>query len=208
MQDTTSGGSRIWPCGAWLWRMGVMIKYLNRKRGSEKEEKIDPRLFWLYYYWNLSFKRNRVRSEVKKKFCVWDITNHRSSAGKGEGGDQQVLNELPTDTWHLKVPQNRLLCPTHVDKKNRFSKKIFLNVLHDKLSENYSNIFYQQQTHCLLNLQTNSQDYWSSNWRIPLTSRTKHLARKYIRLRNVVTMYNMIYLTLHWPFLMNISKSS
>ena len=36
----------------------------------------------------------------------------------------QVLNELPTDKRHIKVPQGKLLCPPHVDnkKKNRFSK--------------------------------------------------------------------------------------
>ena len=29
----------------------------------------------------------------------------------------QVLNELPTVQIHIKIPQDRLLCPTHVDKK-------------------------------------------------------------------------------------------
>ena len=35
----------------------------------------------------------------------------------------QVLNELVTDKRHIKVPQDRLLCPSHADnkKKNRFS---------------------------------------------------------------------------------------
>jgi len=38
----------------------------------------------------------------------------------------QVLNELPTDKRH-KVPQDRLLCPTHVDNKIKtaFRKKSF-----------------------------------------------------------------------------------
>jgi len=36
----------------------------------------------------------------------------------------QVLNELPTNERHIKVPQDRLLCPTHIDnKKKRFLKK-------------------------------------------------------------------------------------
>ena len=33
----------------------------------------------------------------------------------------QVLNELPTDKIHvdIKVSQDRLLCPTHVDNKRK-----------------------------------------------------------------------------------------
>ena len=38
---------------------------------------------------------------------------------------------MQTDKRHIKVPQDILLCSTHVDnKKNRFSKKILLSVLH------------------------------------------------------------------------------
>ena len=44
----------------------------------------------------------------------------------------QVLNELPTEKRHtlykcIKVPQNRLLCPTHVDNKKK-------RVLHNQTS--------------------------------------------------------------------------
>jgi len=47
----------------------------------------------------------------------------------------QVLNELPTDKRHVKVPQDGLLCPTHVvNKKNGVSKSFFLSVLHDQTS--------------------------------------------------------------------------
>jgi len=47
----------------------------------------------------------------------------------------QVLNELPTDKIHIKVPQDRLLCPTHVDnKKVQLFEKLFLSVLHDQTS--------------------------------------------------------------------------
>jgi len=35
----------------------------------------------------------------------------------------QVLNELPTDKRHIKVPQDRLLCPTHINNKK---KQVFL----------------------------------------------------------------------------------
>ena len=39
----------------------------------------------------------------------------------------QVLYELPTNKRHFKVPQDRLLWPTNVDKrKNRFLKKSLL----------------------------------------------------------------------------------
>jgi len=31
----------------------------------------------------------------------------------------QVLNELPTDERHMKVQQDRLLCPTHFDNKKK-----------------------------------------------------------------------------------------
>jgi len=31
----------------------------------------------------------------------------------------QVSDELPTDKIHFKVPQDRLLCPTHVDNKKK-----------------------------------------------------------------------------------------
>ena len=42
----------------------------------------------------------------------------------------QVLNELPTDTKHIKVPQDILRCHTHVEnKKTRFLKIFFLSVL-------------------------------------------------------------------------------
>jgi len=52
--------------------------------------------------------------------------------------DQQiihVLNELQTDKRHIRVPQERLLCPTSVDNKNTqvFEKNIFLSVLHDQM---------------------------------------------------------------------------
>jgi len=51
----------------------------------------------------------------------------------------QVLNELPTDKSHIKVPQNKLLCPIPVDnKKKRFSKIFFLTFnlyLHDIRNE-------------------------------------------------------------------------
>ena len=47
----------------------------------------------------------------------------------------QVLNELPTDKRHIKEPQDRLLCPTHVDnKKKQFSKHFLSSVLHDQTS--------------------------------------------------------------------------
>ena len=47
----------------------------------------------------------------------------------------QVLNELPIYKRHIKVPQDRLLCHTHVDnKKNRFSKNFFVSLLHDQTS--------------------------------------------------------------------------
>ena len=46
--------------------------------------------------------------------------------------DTQLLNELPTDEGHFNVPQDRLLCPTHVDNKIKQVFKIFfLNVLHN-----------------------------------------------------------------------------
>jgi len=32
---------------------------------------------------------------------------------------KQVLNELPTDKRHIKVPQDRLICPTHVNNKEK-----------------------------------------------------------------------------------------
>jgi len=38
----------------------------------------------------------------------------------------QVLNELPTDKGHIKVPQDILLCPAHVDNKK---KQIFEKIL-------------------------------------------------------------------------------
>jgi len=39
----------------------------------------------------------------------------------------QVLNKLTADKRQIKVPRDRLLCPTHVDNKNRkcFRKKSF-----------------------------------------------------------------------------------
>ena len=38
----------------------------------------------------------------------------------------QVLNELPTDKNHIKVQQNRLLCPAHVhNKKKQVFEKIY-----------------------------------------------------------------------------------
>jgi len=47
----------------------------------------------------------------------------------------KVLNKLPTDKRHIKVPQDRLLCPTHVDnKKQQVFEKFFLGVLHDQTS--------------------------------------------------------------------------
>jgi len=30
----------------------------------------------------------------------------------------QVFNELPTDKKRIKVPQDKLLCPTHADNKH------------------------------------------------------------------------------------------
>jgi len=37
----------------------------------------------------------------------------------------QALNELPTDIRHIKVPQDRLLCPTAIDnKKKQFSENL------------------------------------------------------------------------------------
>ena len=39
---------------------------------------------------------------------------------------KQVLNELPTNKRPIKVPQDRLLCPTHVDNKN---KQVFKKIL-------------------------------------------------------------------------------
>jgi len=49
----------------------------------------------------------------------------------------QVLNELTTDKRHIRVPQGRLLCHTHVDnkKKTGFRKLSFLSVLHDQTSD-------------------------------------------------------------------------
>jgi len=38
----------------------------------------------------------------------------------------QVLNELPSDKRHIKVPQDTLLCPTHVNNK---IKLVFENIL-------------------------------------------------------------------------------
>jgi len=31
----------------------------------------------------------------------------------------EVLNELLTDKSHIKVPQDRLLCPAHIDNKKK-----------------------------------------------------------------------------------------
>jgi len=47
----------------------------------------------------------------------------------------KVFNELPTDNRHIKVPQERLLCPTHVNNKKKlvFAKNN-LSVLHDQTS--------------------------------------------------------------------------
>jgi len=40
-----------------------------------------------------------------------------------------------TDKRHIKVPQDRLLCPTYIDnKKNRFSNIFIFSVLHDETS--------------------------------------------------------------------------
>ena len=37
----------------------------------------------------------------------------------------QVLNDLPTDKRHIKEPQDRQLCLTHIDnKKKTFSKSL------------------------------------------------------------------------------------
>ena len=38
----------------------------------------------------------------------------------------QVLNEFATDKRHTKVPQDRLLCPTHVDNKKKQVFNFFL----------------------------------------------------------------------------------
>jgi len=39
----------------------------------------------------------------------------------------QILSDLPTDKRHIKVPQDRLLCLTHVDNKKKqvFEKNLF-----------------------------------------------------------------------------------
>ena len=38
----------------------------------------------------------------------------------------QVLNKFPTDKIHIRVPQNSLLCPTHVDNKKNDVFEYFL----------------------------------------------------------------------------------
>jgi len=38
----------------------------------------------------------------------------------------QVLNKLPTDQRHIRVPQDRLLCRTHVDNKTKQVFDFFL----------------------------------------------------------------------------------
>jgi len=46
----------------------------------------------------------------------------------------QVLNEFPTDKRHIKVPQDRLLCSTHVDNKKKQAFQNFLCVTRPDLS--------------------------------------------------------------------------
>jgi len=46
----------------------------------------------------------------------------------------QVLNEFPTDKRHIKVPQDRLLCSTHVDNKKKQAFENFLCVTRPDLS--------------------------------------------------------------------------
>jgi len=47
---------------------------------------------------------------------------------------------MPTEKIHIKLPRDRLLFPTHVDKKKEqvfFFKKIFLSVFYDQTSVEY-----------------------------------------------------------------------
>ena len=47
----------------------------------------------------------------------------------------QVSNEMPTDKRHIKVPQDRMQCHTHVNKKKKTGLPFFiLSVLHDQTS--------------------------------------------------------------------------
>jgi len=57
-------------------------------------------------------REKRCNTLRDQQIIIWDII--------------EVLNELPTDKRHNKVPQDRLLCHTHVDKKH---KQVFENFL-------------------------------------------------------------------------------
>ena len=50
-------------------------------------------------------KEKRCNTLRDQQIIIWDII--------------EVLNELPTDKRHNKVPQYILLCHTHVDKKHK-----------------------------------------------------------------------------------------
>ena len=114
------------------WRTDLDFVYflLHRKSYINEYKKKHSKIFRLWVhgqyatklillYLNMSF--NRFGNRDKLLFEITDII--------------QVLNELPTDKRHIKVPQDRLLCPTYVNnKKDRFSKNFFLSVLHDQTS--------------------------------------------------------------------------
>ena len=114
--------------------MGLKIGLLTYYRDSTKvwlcntlEKKIFKTLYFLVtnvfhvsklILWYLNMSSIDLSIRFKVGMYLWNREN-RLNAFLISTDIIQVLNELQTDKIHIKVPQDRLLCPTHVHNKKK-----------------------------------------------------------------------------------------